>query len=852
MMLLTAMTIPNALIILWISGQANPSQRAPITASAYHKRSRSRSRSRRSHGGCPMSTIVRLIFVGVRFRRLDAGLPTAIVSFTNLNTGRFSPTPFALSLLSVSPVSSSQSPSSDVIPMIESTVSSSKKLHGNLLEISSSITENPARTSIADGSRMMFPSKSHEARERVGDNRKNKQLVYGGADREHSESGTNGLVVDFKLDENFDWNDYNYKFGQYQNRKSLAHLSRITGTTNARRRRDDRDRRKEAIDNFKKNFGIKKIRGLKGKVENLMVADANQDVVAFDMDMARPIDSNQPVDSPLKSVSIHNSVTKSDVDSGLSSLRRRTSIRAGGVIRSEMKESDCDEKRGVGTSPQRRKIIKLMNSWAFEVFTWTLILFNVVVNTLLVTFNSRCAADGDNQSYEQSIGVLRILCYVYIFVYTIEMMVRLSVGGFSFWKDNYNVQDLVVLFAVLVPFTIEAITNGISSNKAEAWLSLSVIRLLRVLRIVDWVRFKPIFHELFILVRGLASSMRVLVWGVLLGLLILYVFAVVLATVVGNGSIFQHQLYDGWFLDLYGVDISVYARELFGTIPTCMLSLFRIMTLDNWSEMVDPITSTSTFLTYFFILFIIFTVFAFLNLVTAVIVESSTQLQKEEDNRLERLFMRKMKELERMIELAIGKRQKIRPGEMIDLYMENTSVQKVMKVFGIVDVEDITGLLSIICDQRAPKDKIRIKDILLAMTRYSNQNAKSRDILELLAIARRTNHEIYWGSKRLTKMHREMKYVLSTHLKNTNKNSNVQHSQSASFFLDKPTTMMRKPSLRSMNKSQGNIFPVDSRHSQRSQSESRSQAGSTIKVNSSAQMRRRASQFMRNSVERNK
>merc|ERR1719436_1735736 len=98
----------------------------------------------------------------------------------------------------------------------------------------------------------------------------------------------------------------------------------------------------------------------------------------------------------------------------------------------------------------------------------------------------------------------------------------------------------------------------------------------------------PMFKELWILIHGLTTSARPLIWTWVITLMILYVFAVAAVELIGNEKDFAA---DGE------------VQELFGDLFKSMFTMFQLMTLDTWSDTIAwPVMKTQYHLSIFFII----------------------------------------------------------------------------------------------------------------------------------------------------------------------------------------------------------------------------------------------------------
>jgi voltage-gated sodium channel len=175
--------------------------------------------------------------------------------------------------------------------------------------------------------------------------------------------------------------------------------------------------------------------------------------------------------------------------------------------------------------------------------------------------------------------VLNAIDRTVLTVFVVELTARIIVQRASFFRDGWNIFDLIVVGIALVPAT-------------EAF---SVLRALRVLRLLRLVTVVPTLRRV---VGGLIASLPGMGSIFLLILLVYYVAAVMA-------------------VNLYGDEFP----DLFGTLPRSLFTLFTIMTLEGWVEgVVKPIMEKHPYAWLFFIPFIVGTTFTVLNLFIGVIV----------------------------------------------------------------------------------------------------------------------------------------------------------------------------------------------------------------------------------------
>ncbi len=179
---------------------------------------------------------------------------------------------------------------------------------------------------------------------------------------------------------------------------------------------------------------------------------------------------------------------------------------------------------------------------------------------------------------------------VALWIFTIELSLKLWVYRSRFANDGWNVFDLVIVAVSWIP----------AAGPLSVLRALRIMRVLRLLSVVPQMR--AVIGALLRALPGMGSIVAVL-------MLVFYVSAV-LAT------------------KLFGADFP----EWFGSIGESMYSLFQIMTLESWSMgIVRPVMEQHPAAWAFFVPFIVVTSFAVLNLFIALIVNSMQSLQAEAD-----------------------------------------------------------------------------------------------------------------------------------------------------------------------------------------------------------------------------
>jgi voltage-gated sodium channel len=221
-------------------------------------------------------------------------------------------------------------------------------------------------------------------------------------------------------------------------------------------------------------------------------------------------------------------------------------------------------------------IERLVNSKRFQFFIICVILINAVILGLLTLDLS--------PGTRATLAVLDDACLA---IFVAEIAMKLLVMRGSFFRDGWNIFDVVVVGIALIPNT------G----------ALSVLRALRVLRVLRLATAIPsmrrVINGMFVALPGGAS-----VAGVLF---ILYYVAAIIS------------------LNLFR-DVP----EHFGDIGTTFFTLFKMMTLEGWPDIASVVIEKHPQAWVFFVCFIIFTTFTTLNLLFGIIVDAMEKSKEEE------------------------------------------------------------------------------------------------------------------------------------------------------------------------------------------------------------------------------
>ena len=234
-------------------------------------------------------------------------------------------------------------------------------------------------------------------------------------------------------------------------------------------------------------------------------------------------------------------------------------------------EADLDSSPRAGAA-------RLVLSSGFQRFVIGLILLNAVTLGLETSASVTEAAG----------GALQVLDQALLWIFTAELLLLIYAFRARFFRDPWGLFDLVVVTIAWVP------ASG----------PLAVLRALRVLRVLRLISVVPSLRRV---VEAMLAALPGMGSIVLLMSLIFYVFAVMATKLFGEGM-----------------------AEQFGTLGASLFTLFQLMTLDDWANIVKPAMELQPYALLFFMPFIVVSTFVVLNLFIGVIVDSIQTLREQE------------------------------------------------------------------------------------------------------------------------------------------------------------------------------------------------------------------------------
>ena len=190
------------------------------------------------------------------------------------------------------------------------------------------------------------------------------------------------------------------------------------------------------------------------------------------------------------------------------------------------------------------------------------------------------------KTYDIDPTYLTILTYLDVaitYLFLFEIIVRFIAEGhnLSFFKKGWNVFDTLIVAASLIPV-----------DDSEMVLLARLIRVFRVLRLIS------IIPELRILISALIKALPPMGYVLLLMFIMFYIYAAV-----------------GSFL-FEGIN-----KTLWGDIAVAMLTLFRVVTFEDWTDVMYETMEVFPLSWMYYLSFIFLNAFVFLNMMIGIVIE---------------------------------------------------------------------------------------------------------------------------------------------------------------------------------------------------------------------------------------
>ena len=228
----------------------------------------------------------------------------------------------------------------------------------------------------------------------------------------------------------------------------------------------------------------------------------------------------------------------------------------------------------------RDRALPIVESTVFQRF----IIIVIVLNSITIGVETFHLPEGINRA----LVAFDALC---LGVYVIELSLKFVAYGRRFFKDPWNVFDLIIVLVCLVP-------AGIIPVPVQVF---RIVRIFRVFRLIS------AFKQMRVIVEALGKSIPGVCWTAFLLVIVYYIFAVIGVSLFG-------QAFPDWF----------------GTVGRSFYTLFQVMTLESWSMGISrPVMEVYPMAWLYFVPFVMISAFIIINVVVGIIVGTIDEANQE-------------------------------------------------------------------------------------------------------------------------------------------------------------------------------------------------------------------------------
>ena len=233
----------------------------------------------------------------------------------------------------------------------------------------------------------------------------------------------------------------------------------------------------------------------------------------------------------------------------------------------------------------------------------------IVVNSITIGMQTSFEIEGrDTTIFDQ-------IEYVYVAIYTIELGLRVFASRWLCFQSGWVRFDALLVAVAYFSLIVEPLIRGMTNIPLGI---LRILKMLRISRLLRAVRLIAQFRVMWELVRGLLNSMNMILSTCILMSFILYIYACIGLELLTK----ERDHYDGMANDL--IDYH------FGDMYSFMLSLIQFSTFDSAAAIYIPLVYQEWYMLVYFISFMLVVGIALMNLLTALIIESSFEMTRND------------------------------------------------------------------------------------------------------------------------------------------------------------------------------------------------------------------------------
>ena len=205
--------------------------------------------------------------------------------------------------------------------------------------------------------------------------------------------------------------------------------------------------------------------------------------------------------------------------------------------------------------------------------------------------------------------------HIFTAIFLFEMLAKLLADKVDYFMDGWNILDfIIVICSVIDTWILPSIVQNVSGDS----VILGALRIFRLLRLCRVLKLLHAFPELMLVLEGIVSSLRSLLWVGLLLFVVIYAFSILVVQMVGQPDQ-GFQAYNRSEAALHR-DSTVHlfnSYMYFGTLSRAMISLFGVVFMAEW-KVVRPVWEVHPWMMLVLMLLVMFTTLGVLNIIVGV------------------------------------------------------------------------------------------------------------------------------------------------------------------------------------------------------------------------------------------
>lgn len=259
----------------------------------------------------------------------------------------------------------------------------------------------------------------------------------------------------------------------------------------------------------------------------------------------------------------------------------------------------------------RGALQRLAGSTAFETVTCCLIISNAIFIGMEVQYVA-------SEQVLQPPTPFKVGSLIYTILFTAELLIRFLAEPIYFFCAPttylWNLLDSVIVAVSLIELLLASF-EGTATGGANKLTYVRIIRMARTVRIFRIMRILKDFASLRILLYCVLTTLRSLIWTLLLLAIIMYVFGIMFTQASSDFVVEQPES-----------EVAESVRQSWGSLWISAYTLFKAVTGGvSWQEVSTPLGIVHPFMEAIFLIYISFTYFAVLNVVTGVFCQSAME-----------------------------------------------------------------------------------------------------------------------------------------------------------------------------------------------------------------------------------